>query len=114
MHVLGWDCDTHIHTTCEKVPKNGERKRVVKHLKRKKSQRVRVASEPSPKYVPTLPDLSTVSVYLDPIRQSYMYPRASESQYNGLMALQIVFRVKPCDTLCSLGACMLCSCYPPI
>lgn len=43
----------HTYTTCEKVPKNGERKRVVKQLKRKKSQRVRVASEPSPKYVPT-------------------------------------------------------------
>lgn len=54
--------------------------------------------------------LSTVSVYLDPIRQRYMYPRASESQYNGLMALQIVFRVKPCEPLYSLGACMLCSC----
>lgn len=51
-------------------------------------------------------NLSTVSVYLDPIRQRYMYPRASESQYNGLMALQIVFRVKPCEPLYSLGACM--------
>lgn len=71
MHVLGWNCDTHTYTTCEKVPKNGERKRVVKHLKRKKSQRVRVASEPSPKYLP-----SSVSVYLDPIRQSYVYVSA--------------------------------------
>lgn len=80
----------------------------MKHLKRKKSQRVRVASEPSPKYLP-----STVSVYLDPIRQRYVYPRASESQYNGLMALQIVFRVKPCEPLYSLGACMLCTCCYP-